>query len=104
MSRVSLQETVHRLGLSVGTASGAFCDSSGRKVESVRERTRALAKKLGYKPSVVARSTRQGAMPIIGLVAEGLITQPLAAEIISSVKNAARRVGLSIFATRRRRR
>jgi DNA-binding LacI/PurR family transcriptional regulator len=99
MSRVSLQDIADRLGVSVKTVSGALHDDSIRMSASTRARIRALAEKLGYQPNIVARGMRKGVMPIIGLVAEGLITQPFATEIVRSLDNAARGYGLSIFAT-----
>ena len=42
---------------------------------------------------------RQGVMPIIGLIGDGLITQPFATEIMRSLDNVLRTHGLSVLVT-----
>ena len=97
--RVSLHDIANRAGVSAKTVSGALNDGSIRMSTQTRARVLSLAKELGYEPNIVARGMRQGFMPVIGLVAEGLITQPFATGIVRSLDNVARSYGLSVFAT-----
>jgi DNA-binding LacI/PurR family transcriptional regulator len=96
---VSLQDIAKRLGVSAKTVSGALHNRAIRMSDETRERIRALAKELGYTPNLVARGMRQGVMPIVGMVAEGLITQPFATEIMRSFDNVLRIDGLNVFVT-----
>ncbi len=99
-SKVSLQDIAGRLGVSVKTVSGALNgDGSIRMADDTRQRIRLLADELGYVPNIVARGMRQGVMPIIGIVADGLITQPFATEIMRAFDNAMRTDGLSVIVT-----
>ncbi len=99
-SKVSLQDIAGRLGVSVKTVSGALNgDGSIRMADDTRQRIRLLADELGYVPNVVARGMRQGVMPIIGIVADGLITQPFATEIMRAFDNSVRTDGLSVIVT-----
>lgn len=99
-SKVSLQDIAGRLGVSVKTVSGALNgDGSIRMAEETRQRIRSLADELGYVPNLVARGMRQGVMPIIGIVADGLITQPFATEIMRAFDNSMRADGLSVVVT-----
>lgn len=99
-AKVSLQDIASRLGVSVKTVSGALHgDGSIRMADRTRDRIRALADELGYVPNMVARGMRQGVMPIIGVVADGLITQPFATEILRAFDNSVRTEGLSVVVT-----
>lgn len=99
-AKVSLQDIAGRLGVSVKTVSGALHgDGSIRMSPDTRERIRALADELGYVPNLVARGMRRGVMPIIGIVADGLITQPFATEIMRAFDNSMRADGLSVIVT-----
>lgn len=98
-AKVSMQDIASRLGVSVKTVSGALHGGSIRMSEETRQKIKALADELGYKPNLVARGMRQGFLPILGIVADGLITQPFATEIMRSFDNAARADGLSVVVT-----
>ncbi|SHF95672.1 transcriptional regulator, LacI family [Kaistia soli DSM 19436] len=99
-SKVSLQDIAGQLGVSVKTVSGALSgDGSIRMAEDTRQRIRSLADELGYMPNLIARGMRQGVMPIIGIVADGLITQPFATEIMRAFDNSMRSDGLSVIVT-----
>lgn len=60
-----------------------------------RERIRVIARNLGYVPNLAARGMRQGRLPIIGVIADGLITAPFATDIMRAFDNALRVDGLS---------
>ena len=97
--KVHLRDIADRLGVSVKTVSGALSGESVRMADETRKRIRAVAEEMGYQPNIVARGMRQGVLPIIGLVAEGLITLPFATEIVRSLDNTGRGYGLSVMAT-----
>jgi DNA-binding LacI/PurR family transcriptional regulator len=97
--KVHLRDIAEKLGVSVKTVSGALHGNSARMSDETRKRIRALADELGYQPNIVARGMRQGVLPLIGLVAEGLITLPFATEIVRSLDNAGRNFGLSVVAS-----
>lgn len=97
--KVSLRDIADRLGVSVKTVSGALSGETVRMSEETRKKIRETAEEMGYQPNIVARAMRQGVLPIIGLVAEGLITLPFATEIVRSLDNTGRGLGLSVMAT-----
>jgi DNA-binding LacI/PurR family transcriptional regulator len=96
---VSLRDIADRLSLSVKTVSGALNDSNIRMSDETRQRVRSLAEELGYRPNEVARGMRTGVMPIIGMLADGLITQPFATEILRQFDNLLRVQELTVIAT-----
>lgn len=94
--KVSMRTIAEKLGVSVKTVSGALHDDSIRMSEDTRRRIRVLAEELGYQPNIVARGMRQGVLPVIGLIAEGLATLPFATELVRSLDNASRVHGLAV--------
>ncbi|WP_427024908.1 LacI family DNA-binding transcriptional regulator [Aureimonas ureilytica] len=98
-STVSLQDIATRAGVSVKTVSGALHNQSIRMSDDTRQRIKAIAEELGYVPNLVARGMRQGTLPIVGMVAEGVITQPFATEIVRSFDNVLRLDGLRAIVT-----
>ncbi|GLS23369.1 LacI family transcriptional regulator [Labrys miyagiensis] len=97
--KISLQDIAIRLGVSVKTVSGALHNRSIRMSEETRRKIRSLADELGYEPNLIARGMRSGVMPIIGMIGDGLITQPFASEIVRSFDNVLRTHDLSILVT-----
>ena len=97
--KVSLRHIAAQLGVSVKTVSGALHNDSIRMSDETRERIRTLAEDLGYTPNLIARGMRQGVMPIVGLIGDGLITQPFATEIMRNLDNVLRTHGLSVIVT-----
>lgn len=97
--KVQMRDIAEKLGVSVKTVSGALHGNSARMSVQTRERIQALAEELGYRPNIVARGMRQGVLPVIGVLAEGLFALPFATEIIRSLDNASRVHGLSVVAT-----
>ncbi len=96
---VSLRDIADRLSLSVKTVSGALTDSNIRMSDETRQRVRSLAEELGYRPNEVARGMRTGVMPIVGMLADGLITQPFATEILRHFDNLLRTQELAVIVT-----
>lgn len=96
---ISLQNVAERAGVSVKTVSGALNGSAARMSPETRERIRRIAAELGYVANLAARSTRTGTMPIVGIVADGLITAPFATDIMRAFDASVRRRGLSVLVT-----
>lgn len=95
---VSLSDIAERAGVSVKTVSGALHGGSARMSNETRQRIKEIADDLGYVTNLAARSMRQGWMPLIGVVADELITSPFATEIIRGLDGAARASDMAVFA------
>lgn len=95
---VSLADIAERAGVSVKTVSGALHGGSARMSVETRQRIKEIAEELGYVTNLAARSMRQGWMPLIGVVADELITSPFATEIIRGLDGAARASDMAVFA------
>ncbi|ANL31058.1 LacI family transcriptional regulator protein (plasmid) [Rhizobium phaseoli] len=94
----SLNDIAVRAGVSVKTVSGALHGGSARMSEETRQRIKEIAEELGYVTNFAARSMRQGWMPLVGLVADDLITSPFATEIIRGLDGAVRAADMAVFA------
>ncbi|MCG5479157.1 LacI family DNA-binding transcriptional regulator [Sinorhizobium alkalisoli] len=94
----SLTDIAKRAGVSVKTVSGALHGGSARMSIETRQRIKGIAEELGYVTNLAARSMRQGWMPLIGVVADDLITSPFATEIIRGLDGAARASDMAVFA------
>jgi DNA-binding LacI/PurR family transcriptional regulator len=97
--RASLQDIAIRAGVSVKTVSGALNGGGARMSIKTRERIETIAAEVGYIANVAASSTRKGYMPIIGILADGLITSPYATDIMRSFDREVRKHGLSVLVT-----
>lgn len=95
----SLHDVAERAGVSVKTVSGALNGGAARMSRETRERILRIAGELGYVANLAARSTRTGTMPIVGIVADGLITAPFATDIMRAFDASVRRRGLSVLVT-----
>jgi DNA-binding LacI/PurR family transcriptional regulator len=96
-TKPALQDIAKRAGVSVKTVSGALHGGNVRMAEETRARIQAIAEEMGYVTNVAARAMRQGWMPIIGLVAEGVLTTPFATDIVRALDSAARRHDLALI-------
>lgn len=94
----SLSDIAERAGVSIKTVSGALHGGSARMSEQTRLRIKEIAEELGYVTNLAARGMRQGWMPLIGVVADDLITSPFATEIIRGLDGAARASDMAVFA------
>ncbi|WP_189635687.1 LacI family DNA-binding transcriptional regulator [Rhizobium grahamii] len=95
---VSLSDIAERAGVSIKTVSGALHGGSARMSEETRSRIKLIADELGYVTNLAARGMRQGWLPLIGVVADELITSPFATEIIRGLDGAARTAEMAVFA------
>lgn len=100
---VSLADVAKAAGVSIKTASGALNGSAARMSDETRERIVGIARELGYVVDMAARATRQGGLPIVGLIADGLVTSPFATEIMRVFDNALKGSGLSVLVSNLRR-
>ncbi|TXI05716.1 MAG: LacI family DNA-binding transcriptional regulator [Rhizobium sp.] len=94
----SLSDIAERAGVSIKTVSGALHGGSARMSEETRARIKEIAEELGYVTNLAARGVRQGWLPLIGVVADELITSPFATEIIRGLDGAARTAEMAVFA------
>ncbi|WP_431323019.1 LacI family DNA-binding transcriptional regulator [Rhizobium sp. YTU87027] len=94
----SLSDIAERAGVSVKTVSGALHGGAARMSDETRARIKAIADELGYVTNLAARGVRQGWLPLIGVVADELITSPFATEIIRGLDGAARSAEMAVFA------
>ena len=95
---ISLSDIAERAGVSVKTVSGALHGGSARMSDETRRKVKAIADELGYVTNLAARGVRQGWLPLVGVVSDGLITSPFATEIVRGLDGAARTAGMAVFA------
>lgn len=94
--RVSLKDLAQRLGVSIATVSRALRDSH-EVGDELRERVRALAKELNYRPNPFAQSLRSEAPRIIGVVVPNLVTHYYSA-VLDGIEDYASKEGYSVIA------
>ncbi len=94
----SLADIARAANVSVKTASGALNDSDARMSAETRRRIKAVAGELGYITNLAARGTRQGWLPLIAIISDGVITSPFATDIMRSLDSSIRRAEMAIFA------
>ena len=95
--RTSLKDLAERLGVSIATVSRALRGSHEVSAE-MRERVKALAKKMNYRPNPFAQSLRKEAPRIIGVVVPNLVTHYYAA-VLDGIEDYAKRFGYSVFSS-----
>ena len=95
---ISLNDIAERAGVSVKTVSGALHGGSARMSDDTRLRIKEIAEELGYVTNFAARSMRQGWMPLIGVIADELVTSPFATGIIGGLDSGARAADMAVFA------
>ena len=95
--RISLKDLADQLGVSIATVSRAL-RGSHEVGEEMREKVKALAKKLNYRPNPFAQSLRKEAPRIIGVVLPNLVTHYYAA-VLDGIEDFARQKGYSVFSS-----
>ena len=95
--RVSLKDLADELGVSIATVSRAL-RGSHEVGEEMKERVRALAKKLNYRPNPFAQSLRKEAPRIIGVVVPNLVTHYYAS-VLDGIEEYAKSKGYSVFSS-----
>lgn len=99
MKAARLRDIADLAGVSPKTVSGALHGGTPRLSAETRARVQGIAAELGYVPNLAARAVRQGWMPIVGLVADGLITSPFASELMRAMDNGLRAADTSVVVT-----
>lgn len=93
--RVTMADVAREAGVSLMTVSRAVNDKDGIS-DATRERVRAIANRLGYRPSLIARSLVTDRTGTIGLVVIDN-ANPFFSEISRGVEHAAYHEGYSVF-------
>ena len=93
--RVSLKDLAQQLGVSIATVSRAL-HGSAEIGEDMRQRVKALAKELNYRPNPFAQSLRKEAPRIIGVVVPNLVTHYYAA-VLDGIEAEALKAGYSVI-------
>ena len=95
--RTSLKDLADKLGVSIATVSRAI-RGSHEVGEEMRNKVKALAKELNYRPNPFAQSLRKEAPRIIGVVVPNLVTHYYAA-VLDGIEDFARQKGYSVFSS-----
>ncbi len=95
--RTSLKDLAEQLGVSIATVSRAL-RGSHEVGDEMKEKVRALAKKLNYRPNPFAQSLRKEAPRVIGVVVPNLVTHYYAA-VLDGIEDYARQQGYSVFSS-----
>lgn len=94
---VTIIEVARLAGVSTATA-GRVLGGYGYSSNQIRDKVRAAAEKLGYRPNLVARSLITGKTQTIGVVA-GDLESPFYASILRGISDVARSRGFGIVVT-----
>ncbi len=95
--RTSLKDLAKQLGVSIATVSRAL-RGSHEVGEEMREKVKALAKQLNYRPNPFAQSLRKEAPKVIGVVVPNLVTHYYAA-VLDGIEEYARKQGYSVISS-----
>lgn len=92
--RVTITQVAARAGVSVATVSYVLNDKPGAKIPpATRDRVRAAAHALGYRPNALAQGLLHGTSRFIGVVADAIATTPFAGQILEGAQAEAWRHG-----------
>lgn len=94
-TNVTLKQVAEAAGVSLATASYSLNDG-GSVGKQTREKVKAAAHRLGYKPNLSAKAMRTGRTGALGLVIPDL-TNPFFPQLAQSVIGAARDAGFDTF-------
>ncbi|MGQ0600978.1 MAG: LacI family DNA-binding transcriptional regulator [Anaerolineales bacterium] len=86
-----MKDVAKRAGVSQATVSYVVNDTDGQNIpQETRERVRAAASELGYRPNVAARNMRTQRSNLIGFVTDTIATTPHAGAIIKGAQDVSR--------------
>ena len=91
-----MKEMAEQLGVSIATVSRALRDSH-EVGEELRDKVKALAKKLNYRPNPFAQSLRRKTPNVIGVVVPNLVTHYYAA-VLDGIEDYATKAGYAVIA------
>jgi len=92
---VTLVEIAQAAGVSVSTVSRALSNGNYPLKEETRQRIMQLAKEMGYKPNLVARSLQSNRSHIVGVIVDRM-QSPFAAATVQGIQDVLRNEGYSI--------
>ncbi len=95
--RTSLKDLAEELGVSIATVSRALRNSH-EVGEEMKQRVQQLAKEMNYRPNPFARSLRQEAPKVIGVVVPNLVTHYYAG-VLNGIEERARQDGYSVISS-----
>jgi len=95
--KITIIEVARRAGVSTATA-GRVLGGYGYASEEIKEKVRAVAEELGYRPNLLARGLITGKTQTIGVVA-GDIESPFYASILRGIADVARNKGFGVIVT-----
>ncbi|HEU4460281.1 MAG TPA: LacI family DNA-binding transcriptional regulator [Methylibium sp.] len=94
---MTLKQVAEAAGVSLATVSYCLNDS-GSVGQQTRQRVKAIAEKLGYRPNLAAKAMRTGRTKALGFVVPDL-TNPFFPQLTQSVMAAASAAGYDVFLT-----
>ena len=83
--RTSLKDLAQALGVSIATVSRAL-RGSHEVGEEMRQKVKALAKQMNYRPNPFAQSLRKEAARVIGVIVPNLVTHYYASVALMALK------------------
>jgi len=93
-TRPRIKDVAERAGVSTATVSLVLNDVDGIRVSlATRERVRAAADELGYRPNSLARSLRTHRTQMIGFISDEIATTPFAGKMIQGAQDVAWEAG-----------
>lgn len=92
--RTSLKDLAQALGVSIATVSRAL-RGSHEVGEEMRQKVKALAKQMNYRPNPFAQSLRKEAARVIGVIVPNLVTHYYAS-VLDGIEDYASRHGYSV--------
>ncbi|GAB2972957.1 LacI family DNA-binding transcriptional regulator [Frigoribacterium salinisoli] len=97
-TRVTMKDVARRAGVSQPTVSFVLNDRRDVSIAAdTRARVLAAAEQLDFRPNRAAQSLRSNRSYTIGVVADGLVSQPYAGRIVLGVQQAAQEAGYVCF-------
>jgi len=93
------RDVANLAGVPPKTVSGTLHGGTPRLSAETRAHVQRIAAGLGYVPNLAASAVRQGWLPIVGLVADGLITSPFASELMRAIDNGLHAADTSVVVT-----
>ncbi len=98
MRRVTMKDVARRAGVSQPTVSFVLNDRRDVSVsEATRERVLKAARDLDFQPNRAAQSLRSNKSFVIGVIADRVVSQPYAGQIIVGVQQAVQAAGYVCF-------
>lgn len=93
--RTSLKEIAEQLGVSIATVSRAIRDSH-EVGDEMKDKVKALAKKLNYRPNPFAQSLKRNAPKVIGVVVPNLVTHYYSG-VLDGIEDYATKAGYAVI-------